>query len=130
MMCTEVQNENVDEDVVVYGDQGINTEEYKKATYGNLTKTQCEEDEEVKYNVALCANDSVSLEWEKRLLYKATPNENVHDVSQSDTLLDENPTGNSFNNVTTVVQGPRDNDDENKSQKAWTMEMLINDGNI
>ena len=29
-----------------------------------------------------------------------------------------------------VVQGPTDDDDENESQKAWTMEMLTNDGNI
>ena len=41
MMCTEVQYE--DEDVVVYGDQGISTEEYEKGTYGELTKTQSEE---------------------------------------------------------------------------------------
>ena len=33
MMCTEVQYEDEDEDVVVYGDQGISTEEYEKATY-------------------------------------------------------------------------------------------------
>ena len=29
-----------------------------------------------------------------------------------------------------VAQGPADDDDENKSHKAWTMEMLTNDGNI
>ena len=51
MMCTELQYEDVDEDLVVYRDQGINPEEYKKATYGNLTKTQGEEEHEVKYNV-------------------------------------------------------------------------------
>ena len=60
MMCTEVQFEDADQDIVVYGDQGINTEEYEKATYGNLTKTQSEEEDEVKYNVALCTNDSLS----------------------------------------------------------------------
>ena len=66
MMFTEVQFEDADEDVVVYGDQGINTEEYEKAMNGDLMKTQSEEEEEVKYNVALCANNSVSLESEKR----------------------------------------------------------------
>ena len=66
MMCTEVQFEDADEDVVVYGDQGINTEEYKKLMYGDLMETQSEEEEEVKYNVALCTNDSVSLEKKKR----------------------------------------------------------------
>ena len=34
MMCTELQYEDADEDIVVYGDQGINTEEYEKAMYG------------------------------------------------------------------------------------------------
>ena len=64
MMCTKVQYE--DEDVVVYRDQGISTEEYEKAMYGKLTKTQSKEEEEVKCNVALCANDSVSLEKKRR----------------------------------------------------------------
>ena len=48
MMCTELQYEDADEDLVVYGDQGINPEEYKKAMYGNLMKTQSEEEDEVK----------------------------------------------------------------------------------
>ena len=42
MVCTETQYEDVSEDKVVYGDQGIITEEYEKATYGNLMKTQSE----------------------------------------------------------------------------------------
>ena len=29
-----------------------------------------------------------------------------------------------------VAQGPLDEYDENESQKAWTMEMLMNDGDI
>ena len=66
MMCTELQYEDGDEDIVVYGDQGINTEEYKKVMYGDLTKTQSEEEEEVKYNVAQSANDSVLLERKRR----------------------------------------------------------------
>ena len=75
-MCNDVYRatyEDADEDIVVYGDQGINTEEYKKTTYGDLTKTQSKEDEEVKYNVALCANDSVSLERGKGNLMKQHP---------------------------------------------------------
>ena len=39
MMCTELQYEDTDEDLLVYRDQGINTEEYEKAMYGDLTKT-------------------------------------------------------------------------------------------
>ena len=40
MVCTELQYEDADEGQVVYGDQGINTEEYEKATYGDFMKTQ------------------------------------------------------------------------------------------
>ena len=29
-----------------------------------------------------------------------------------------------------MVKGPTDDNDENKSWKAWTMEMLMNDGDI
>ena len=66
MMCTELQYEDVDEDLVVYGDQGINAEEYKKTKYGDLTKTQSKEEDEVKYNVAQSTNDSVQLERKRR----------------------------------------------------------------
>ena len=66
MMCTELQYEDADEDLVVYGDKGINTEEDKKATYGNLMKTQSEEEDEVKYNTAQSANDSVMLVRKRR----------------------------------------------------------------
>ena len=66
MMGTELQYEDADEDLVVYGDQGISTEEHEKATYGDLTKTQSEEDDKVKYNVAQSTNDSVQLERKRR----------------------------------------------------------------
>ena len=72
----------------MYRDKGISTEEYEKATYDKLMKTQSKE-EEVKYNVALCANDSVSLEKKWRQLNETMPNENIHDVSQSDVSLNE-----------------------------------------
>ena len=58
------------------------------------------------------------------------PGENIHNVSQSDVLLNENPRGNTFNNKVTLVQGPTGDDDEIELQKAWTMEMLMNDGDI
>ena len=48
MVCMELQYKDASEDEVVYGDQGINTEEYKKTTYGNLMKTQSKEENEVK----------------------------------------------------------------------------------
>ena len=52
MVCTELQYEDASEDEVVYRDQGINTEEYEKATCGDLMKTQSEEENEVKCTVA------------------------------------------------------------------------------
>ena len=52
MVCTELQYKDASKDEVVYGDQGINTEEYEKATYGDLMKTQSEEENEVKCTVA------------------------------------------------------------------------------
>ena len=52
MVCTELQYEDASKDQVVYGDQGISVEEYKKATYGDLTKSQSEEEDEVKCTVA------------------------------------------------------------------------------
>ena len=48
MVCTKLQYEDASESEVVYGDQGITTEEYEKATYSDLTKTQSESEDEVK----------------------------------------------------------------------------------
>ena len=52
MVCTELQYEGASEDQVVYSDQGISTEEYEMAMYGDFTKTRSEEEEEVKCTVA------------------------------------------------------------------------------
>ena len=52
MVCTELQYEDASESEVVYGDQGITAEEYENATYGDLTKTQTENEEDVKCTVA------------------------------------------------------------------------------
>ena len=79
MVCTETQYEDASEDEVVYGDQGINTEEYEKATYGDLMKTQSEEENEVKCTVAQQANDSVVLERKKRQFNKNNPEEKTDD---------------------------------------------------
>ena len=40
MVCIESQYKDTSEDEVVYGDQGINTKEYEKATYGSLMQTK------------------------------------------------------------------------------------------
>ena len=58
------------------------------------------------------------------------PNEKIHNVSQSDVSLNENSTGNTFNNEVTTVQGLPGDDDKIESWKAWTMEMPLNNGDI
>ena len=45
MVCAELQYTDVDEDPIVYGDQGINAEEYEKASYGDSMKPQSEEND-------------------------------------------------------------------------------------
>ena len=51
MVCTEVQYEDADEDQIVYGDQGINTEEYKKPHMVILQKPKVKK--RMKLNVLL-----------------------------------------------------------------------------
>ena len=130
MGCTEIQYEDVDEDQTVYGDQGINTEEYEKATYGDFMKTQSKEDDEVKYTVVQRANDSVILERKRRQFNENNPDEKPNRDSQSDISISENHTVKSISKSTLVAQGPADDDDEYESCKAWTMEMLTNNSDI
>ena len=129
MVCTELQYEDASEDEVVYGDQGINIEEYEKATYGDLMKTQSEEENEVKCTVAQRANDSLILERKKRRLNNNNPEEKTDDSNQCETPINEKSTENSINELTPVAQGPTEDDNKNESRKAWTMEMLMNSGN-
>ena len=89
VVCTELQYEDANEDQVVYGDQGINTDEYKKATYGDFMKTQSEEEDEVKCTVAQQNNDSVILERKRRQLNKNNPDKKPDGDSQSDTPISE-----------------------------------------
>ena len=130
MVCTELQYEDASEDEVVYSDQGISIEEYEKATYDDLTKTQSEEEDKVKCTVAQQANDSVILERKKRRLSNNDPNKKSDDYNQSDTSVNKRSTVNSINESTSKTEGPTDDDNENESRKAWTMEMLMNNGDI
>ena len=70
MMCMEAQYEDGDEYLIVYRVQGVSTEEHEKVMYGELMKTQSKEEQEVKYNMALCANDNMSLEKKRRQLHE------------------------------------------------------------
>ena len=62
MICTDVYSDEEYEDLIVYGDQGVSTKTYDEEMYGDLLKTDSDEESIVKYNLALCAQDSVSLE--------------------------------------------------------------------
>ena len=128
MVCMELQYEDASKDEVVYGDQGINTEEYEKATYGDLMKTHSEEENEVKCTVAQQANDSVILERKKRRFNNNNPEEKTDDNNQCDMPISEKSTENTINELTPVAQGPTEDDNKNELRKAWTMEMLMNGG--
>ena len=73
MVCMELQYEDVSKDQVVYGDQGISAAEYEKAMYGDFTKTQSEEEDEVKCTVAQQANDSAMVGGKEDDLMKTIP---------------------------------------------------------
>ena len=130
MVCTELQYEDASESEIVYGDQGINAEEYEKATYGNLMQTQSESDEDVQCTVAQRANDSAILERKKRRLNEKNPEVKKDDDNQCGAPISGKSTENAINELTPAAQGPTDDNEENESRKAWTMEMLMNGGDI
>ena len=115
MVCTELQYEDASENEVVYGDQGISVEEYEKATYDDLMKTQSEEEDEVKCTVAQQANDSVILERKKRRLSKEDPDNKSDDCNQSDASINKRSTVHSINESTSEAQGPMDDNNKNES---------------
>ena len=117
MICTDVYSDEEYEDLIVYGDQGISTKSYDEEMYGDLLKTDSDEEPVVKYNVALCAKDSVSLEKKRRRLNRDIPSE---DETQLSLIKKENDT----------VQDPTSYDDNMELQKAWTMGIPTIDGNI
>ena len=70
------------------------------------------------------------LERKRRLLNENNPNKKSDDCNQSEAPISEISTVNPINKPTVVAQGPVDDDDENELRKAWTMEMLTNEGDI
>ena len=118
MVCTEPQYEDASEDEVVYGDQGINTEEYEKAIYGNLMQTQSDEENEVKCTVAQRANDSVILERKKRRFNHSDPEENSDNYNQCETMISDAGTENSINETIPETKGPTEDNNKNESRKA------------
>ena len=61
MICADAYSDEAYESVIVYGDQLISTTTYNEETYRDLLKSDSDEEPIIKYNVALCIKDSVSL---------------------------------------------------------------------
>ena len=117
MICTDAYSDEEYKNIIVYGDQGVSTKNYDEETYRDLLKSDSNDDSIVKYNVALCVKDSVSLEKKRRRLNRNTPSETESQLSLINREID-------------TVPRPTSNDDEDESWKAWTMGMPTNDGDI
>ena len=113
MICTDVYSTDESEDMIVYGDQGISSEKYDEDTYRDLMNTDSDDKQVIKYNVALLANDSVSLEKKQRRLNRDIPSETTNHLSR-------------FNEESDTKQGLTSQDEE----KAWTMGMPSIGGDI
>ena len=62
MICTDNYSDEEYEEMVVYGDQGITSRTFDKDMYGELMNINSDEEQIIRYKVALCTQDSVSLE--------------------------------------------------------------------
>ena len=62
MICTDAYSDEEYKEIVVYGDQGITSKDFDEDMYRVLMNTDSNEEPVVKYNVALCAHNIVSLE--------------------------------------------------------------------
>ena len=117
MICTGDYSDEESDNLIVYGDQELSTKTYDEETYGDLLKSDSDEEAIVKYTVALCTKDSVSLEKKRRRLNRNTPSETESQLSLINRDID-------------TVPRPTSNKDEDESRKAWTMGMPTNDGDI
>ena len=70
------------------------------------------------------------LERKRRRLSENDPDKKSEDYNQSDTPINEMSTVTSINESMSEVQGPTDDKNKNESRKAWTMETLMNGGDI
>ena len=62
MICTHIYSDEEYKEIVVYRDQGVTSRTFDEDMYGELMNTDSDKEKIVKYNVAPCAQDSVSLE--------------------------------------------------------------------
>ena len=70
------------------------------------------------------------LERKRRRLNENDPDKKSDDYNQSDAPINKMSTVNSINESMSEVQGPTDDNNKNELRKAWTMEMLMNGGDI
>ena len=117
MICTDVYSTDESEGMIVYGDQGISSENYDEETYGDLLNTDSDDEQVIKYDVALLATDSVSLEKKRRRLNRDIPSEAPNHLSR-------------LNEDSDTKQGLTTQDEEIESQEAWTIKMPSIDGDI
>ena len=82
-----------------------------------VQNTDSDDEQVIKYNVALLATDSISLEKKRRRLNRDTPSEATNYLSQ-------------LNEESDTKQGLTTQDEEIESQEAWTMGMPSIDGDI
>ena len=130
MICTDAYSDEEYKEIVVYGDQGITSNFFDKDTYGDLMNTDSNEEPVVKYNVALCAHDSVSLEKKRRRLNRDIPSEDENQLRLSHNEINRTENGDAINKEKDTVPGPTSHDDKIESRKAWTMGMPMIDGDI
>ena len=130
MICTDIYSDEEYEEMVVYGDQGDTSRKFDEDMYGELMNTDSNEDQVIKYNVALCPQDSVPLEKKRRRLTRDIPSEDKNQLSQSHNEISKIDNKEAINKETNTVQGPTSYDEEIKSRKAWTMGMPMIDGDI
>ena len=117
MICTDVYSTDESEGMIVYGDQGISSENYDEETYGDLLNTDSDDEQVIKYDVALLATDSDSLEKKRRRLNRDIPSEAPNHLSR-------------LNEDSDTKQGLTTQAEESESQEAWTMGMPSIDGDI
>ena len=55
MICTDAYSDEEYKEIIVYGDQGITSRKFDGDMYGELMNTDSDEEQIIKYNVALCA---------------------------------------------------------------------------
>ena len=122
MICTDAYSDEEYEEMVVYGDQGITSKNFDEDTYGDLMNTDSDEEPVVKYNAALCAHDSVSLEKKQRWLNRDIPSEDKNQLSLSHNKINRTDNKEAINKEKDTVPGPTSYDNEIKPQKAWTID--------